>query len=107
MGADGTYSFRYLKGTGTGSNKTTVKKPPGIKDTHRYTSLVRVRKDGVEALLDGRVMTKWPTDYSDVESAPWWALRDKSLLGLGTGSSKTEFHTIEVKEVTGSGKMMR
>ena len=107
MGADGSYSFRYLKGTGTGANKTTVKKPPGIKDNHRYTSLVRVRKNGVEALLDGRVMTKWDTDYSDVESAPWWALRDKSLLGLGTGSSKTEFHTIEVKEVTGSGKMMR
>ncbi|MDB6172160.1 MAG: DJ/PfpI family protein [Chthoniobacteraceae bacterium] len=107
MGASGSFTFHYLKGTGTGANKTTVQKPPGIKDNHRYTSLVRVRKNGVEALLDGKVITKWATDYSDAASEPFWALRDKNLLGLATGASKTVFHTIEVKEVSGPGKFQR
>ena len=68
---------------------------------------MRVRKNGVEALLDGKVMSKWDTDYSDASPAPFWSLRDRSLLGLGTGSSKTVFHAIEVKEVSGPGKFQR
>ncbi len=107
MGANGSFTFHYLKGTGTGANKTTVQKPPGIKDNHRYTSLVRVRKNGVEALLDGRVITKWDTDFSDAVPSPFWALRDGHLLGVATGASKTVFHTIEVKEVSGAGKFQR
>ncbi len=107
MGASGGFTFHYVKGAGTGPNKTTVQMPPGIKDKHRYTSLVRVRKSGVEALLDGKVVTKWVTDYSDVVPAQFWALRNRHLLGVGTGASKTLFHTIEVKEVSGSGKFQR
>jgi hypothetical protein len=107
MDAKGFFTFRYLKGTGIGSNKTSVQKPAGIKDNHRYTSLVRVRKNGVEALVENKLMTKWETDYSDVAGGPWWALKNSKLLGLGTGSSKTTFHTIEVKEVGGSGKFLR
>ena len=107
MDANGLYTFRYLKGTGTGNNKTSVQKPPGIKDKHRYTSVVRVRKNGVDATLDGKVMTKWATDYSDAVPAGWWALRNNRLLGLGTGESRTEFHTIEVKEISGPGKFQR
>ena len=107
MDAKGLYTFRYLKGTGIGSNKTSVQKPPGIKDNHRYTSLLRVRKNGVDALVENKQMTQWETDYSDVADGPWWALKNKKLLGLGTGASKTVFHTIEVKEVTGSGTFLR
>lgn len=45
--------------------------------------------------------------YSDVVPAVFWALHDRSLLGLGTGTSKTVFHTVEVKEVSGPGKFQR
>jgi len=106
MGAGGGFTFHYVKGAGIGANKTTVQKP-GIKDKHRYTSIVKVRKNGVEAVLDNKTITKWDTDYSDVEPAPFWALRSPRLLGIGAGASKAEFSAVEVKEISGPGKFTR
>ena len=107
MSTDGMFTFHYLKGAGIGNNRTTVQKRTGIKARSRYVSLVRVRKDGAEALLDGKPMSKWPTDYTDVVVAPFWLLRDKRLLGLAAADAKTVFQKVEVKEVSGAGKFTR
>ncbi len=107
IGINGHHTFRYLKGTGIGSNKTSVQGEL-IRSKDRHTSLVRVRKNGAEALLDGKVVSKWSTDYSDVDgNAPWWLLKDHSLLGVAAADAHTIFHTIEVKEVSGPGKFLR
>ena len=89
MGDNGSFTFHYVKGAGIGANKTTVKESSGISDKRRYVSLVKVRKTGVEAYLNGKLITKWQTDYSDVEPAGFWALRDRKCLGIGAGSRVT------------------
>jgi hypothetical protein len=106
MGANGNYTFHYLKGAGIGSNRTTVKKA-GIKDDRRYTSLIKVRKDGAEAYLDGKLITKWETDFADAEPAGFWALRNRKCLGVSAGQSAVTFHAIEVREISGAGKMLK
>jgi len=106
LGMNGAHTFRYLKGTGIGNNRTSVKEAP-IRLNDRHTSIVRVRKTGAEAVLDGKVISKWPTNYDDVATdAPWWLLKDHSLLGLGSARARTVFHTVEVKEVSGPGKFI-
>ncbi len=107
MGADGNFLFRYIKGTGIGSNKTAVKVSV-LKDHKRYTAVVKVRKNGAQAFLDGKLISKWDTDFSDSDSgAPWWALRKKNVLGVGSADAQIVFHSIEVKEVTGKGKSLK
>lgn len=109
MGTAGgdTFTFHYLKSGDAFRNKTTVRKPSGIKNNLRYTSVVKVRKDGVHAFVDDRLIGKWETDYSDITIAPFWSIRDHNILGLGSGDSKTVFHSVEVKEISGKGKRQR
>ena len=106
MSTGGDYTFHYVKGYGTGQNKTAVH-GPGIAANARHISIVRVRKNGVEAFFDGRPLSKWRTDYADVSIEPFWLLRDNSLLGLATEDAKTVFHSVEVKEITDKGKFTR
>lgn len=106
MNSGGSFTFHYLKGAGIGANKTTVK-TAGIKNGKRYTVLLKVRKNGVQAFVDSKLVSKWDTDFSDSESGPWWALRKKNVLGVGNGAAKITFHSIEVREVTGKGKVLK
>jgi hypothetical protein len=107
MSTNGMFTFHYLQGFGIGPNRTTVEKRSGIKSGRRYVSMVRVRNGGAEALLDGKVIATWPTDYSDAVPAPFWSLRDSSLIGLASGDSETIFHKVEVREVSGPGRFTR
>lgn len=107
MSTDGMFTFHYLKGAGIGANRTTLHKPKGIAARTHYVSLVKVRNNGVQVMLNGQTIDKWPTDYSDVEVQPYWLLRNKRLLGLATGDAKTVFQRVEVKEITGTGKFTR
>jgi serine/threonine-protein kinase len=79
----------------------------GIKNGRRYTSTVQVRPDGIRAYLDGRMVLRWITDYSDLRIHDAWRLRDEALLGLGSFKSITAFHAIEVLEVDGKGTFTR
>ncbi len=107
MSADGMFTFHYVKGAGAGANKTTVNLRVGIKDNRRYTSLVKVRKNGAEAFLDGKLITQWKTDFSDTVHDGFWALPNKSCLGVASGNSHVIFHSIEVREVSEPGKLLK
>ena len=62
-----------------------------------------VRKNGVEAFLNGKSVSKWTTDFSDAEPAGFWALKNRKRLGVGAGSTKVTLLAVEVREVTGRG----
>ncbi|HSI35400.1 MAG: TIGR02281 family clan AA aspartic protease [Phycisphaerae bacterium] len=103
-----TYIFHYLK-KGTPTNNHTKTKGPGpLKNGVRHTSVLQVRDTGVQSFVDGELVTDWKTDYTDVNAGVgFWALRDKSLLGLGVGGDNVIFHAANVTEVTGSGTPTR
>ena len=99
------YGFEMVKGASINSNPTGVKAPP-VEPNRRYVSLVEVRNDAVCGYLDGKLVVKWKTNYADLEAFQGWLLRDPSLLGVGC-QSPAVFHRIEVREVTGKGKLTR
>lgn len=105
-GASKRFTFHYLKGAGDFDNRTTRDYTPMVSG-REYVSVVKVRRNGVKAYLDGELVSSWDTDYSDVESRPFWRLQDNAALGLATSALETEFRSIRVTEITGTGKILR
>ena len=71
----------------------------------RHTALLRVRRDGVKAFLDGKPVTQWKTDYKDASLDPQFATKRKDVLGLAAQGSPTAFHSASLVVVTGEGKL--
>ncbi len=78
----------------------------GISGDDRHISIVKVRKDGVEAWVDGRLIDEWRTDYRDVALYPDLAIPDHKGLALVSYLSPTTFHSAKVTEITGTGKLL-
>ena len=105
-GKSGNCGFGMVRGKWgpDSSNPTYAKVVQDAEPGVTHTSVVQVRKGGVQAYLDGRLVSKWKTDYSDVAMNVIWKLRDDGRLGIGTYLTSTAFHSIQVVEITGTGK---
>jgi hypothetical protein len=66
----------------------------------RHTSTLKVRRDGVQAWLDGRMLVEWKTNFEDSSLQEGWRLRSANRLGLG-GFSPAVFYRADVTEVSG------
>ncbi len=78
-----------------------------LENDRAYTSRIEVRKSGLRAFLDDRLVANWPTDYRDMSLSPPLLLRDTSALGLGAHNSATRFLRVELREVTGKSTFTR
>ena len=105
--ANTVFGFETIAGVSATANKTTVKKTSCLENGRKYTSLVQVRSTGLKAFLDGKLITEWKTDYSDMDLYADWKLRDATLLGLGSWNNAAVFHSAELVEVSGRGKALR
>ncbi|MDB5322941.1 MAG: DJ/PfpI family protein [Phycisphaerales bacterium] len=101
------------KGTVSGfqqiNNQSADKNATGVRNLsttngQRHTSVVKVRKTFIEAWLDGNLITRYDTDGSDMSAKDW---KVDAPLGVGTQLSPTIFHTIELTEITGTGRSLR
>jgi hypothetical protein len=88
--------FQQIAGRWANSNLTGVR---GIKfeNGQMHTSVVRVRKDSIEAWLDGKRIAAYATDGSDLSNRDWEI--GKYPLGVGSEVTSTVFHRIELIEV--------
>ena len=68
----------------------------------KYTAELRVRRDRVDAYLDGKLLTTYRGDGSDLSMLGNWRIPSKRTLGIGAWDSETLFHSIEVRSVNGS-----
>lgn len=74
-----------------------------ITNGQRHVMLLKVRKNGVEGYLDGRPVSKYQGDGSDLSLLPEpWDLGDSSALGLGAFDAETTFHQIRIRPVATS-----
>lgn len=107
-GKNGVFGFGMVQGKWAPqpTNPTFVRGPATGDVGVTQTSLVEVRKDGVKAYLDGKLISQWKT-YADFSMNSTYALRDDKRLGIGTYRTATAFQKIEVVEVTGKGKLLR
>ncbi|MCO6453794.1 MAG: hypothetical protein J5I93_00625 [Pirellulaceae bacterium] len=72
-----------------------------LENNRRYLAEVRVRKDRVEALLDGKPLVAYRTDGSDLALLDLWRLPDTGSLGLGAWDSATTFHRVRMRPLAG------
>jgi concanavalin A-like lectin/glucanase superfamily protein len=105
-GFGNTYAgFEVIRDAGVDKNPTTL--PFKMEYGRRYTTVLQVRKDGIAALVDGKEVARWKTDYSDLKLPPQWKLRDGSLLGIASYESPAVFHSLELLEIRGTGRPTR
>ncbi|QDU76741.1 Serine/threonine-protein kinase PknB [Bremerella volcania] len=70
-----------------------------LQNGRRYTAEVRVRRDQVQAFLDGQLLTTYRGDGSNLTLLELWTLPEKSL-GLGAYDSDTTFHQVRLRPVS-------
>jgi len=87
--------FQQIAGKWVNANETGVR---GIKfeNGRMHTSIVKVRKDSIEAWLDGARITSYATDGSDLSNRDWEL--PGYAIGLGSELSSTIFHKVELIE---------
>ncbi|MCX6898212.1 MAG: hypothetical protein NT105_05880 [Verrucomicrobia bacterium] len=106
---DTLYGFEMVGGKGIyAANNPTVKGATiGFASGRSFTSLVKVRKSGLKAFMDGKQITEWKTDFNDASISPYWELPNRQLLGIGNYRASFVFEKIEIVEITGKGKPLR
>jgi hypothetical protein len=103
-GWKGTVSgFQQVKGQAADHNSTAVHDLP-TSNGQRHTSIVKVRKNTIEAWLDGNMIVRYDTTGEDLGAKDW---KIDAPLGVGSQLSPTIFHTIELTEITGAGRPLR
>ncbi len=103
VGARGYCFFDTIDGRMRNEHGATLHTPGVITTGQRVTSVVSVRKDGLRAYVNGRLMAVWRTRFSDMNIEKAWQLPSLKLIGVGAANADVTFHTIELKEITGTG----
>jgi hypothetical protein len=76
-----------------------------LPDT-KYTIVFKVRKSGVQAIINGKPAMDVKTDYSDLAVSDWHRIQQTKQIGLFC-DDPTNFYGVEVTEVTGEGVKLR
>jgi hypothetical protein len=93
----------------SGFNGTSVPEKTEFFPDHesgRHISLVEVRNDSLRAYFNGKLVVECKPNYADADLRSDRRLHSRGVLGLGC-QSRTTFHRVEVREVTGKGKFTR
>jgi hypothetical protein len=104
MGAGGNTAagFSYIRS----DNPTVVHFDQLLINGQKYTCIVKVRRSGVQAYLDDKLISELKGDYADLAPDPNAVVAHKNTLGLLSYASPTTFYKVEVKEISGQGKII-
>ena len=64
----------------------------------RYTVLLEVRRDRINAFVDGQPLRSYEGDGRNLDLLLGWALKGRARLGLGAYDSETIFHSVRLRE---------
>ncbi|MBI5684212.1 MAG: hypothetical protein HZC54_03960 [Verrucomicrobia bacterium] len=102
------FGFQMVGGKGAAANRTTLRTENCLKNGQASTSVLSVRRNGVKACLNGRLISQWVTDFSDASlDDQFWPMPDTRLLGVASHKSQVVFYRIELLELFGKGKATR
>ena len=71
-----------------------------------YTSVVKVRRTGIDAYVDGKPVVGVKTDYSNMDIGAFWKLPRGNVVGVGTFRNTIQLDSVEITEITGEGKLL-
>lgn len=97
--------FQNIAGKTARDNTTRIENV-ALVNGRKYTAELRVRRDRVEAWLDGKLLTVYRGNGSDLSMLSNWRIPARRSLGIGAWDSETVFHSIEVQAVNGSINMV-
>ena len=92
-----------INGTNWDNNPTFLHTPNLAPNGTQHTAVLSVRKDGIKAYVDGKLMARHPTNFGDVSLEQVWKLPGRNTLGLGFHNSQGMVLKVQLKEVTGKG----
>jgi len=98
--------FGFWMNQSWSSNPTTVKDGAKMQNGRIYQLIIQVRKDELAVTFNGEPIVRWKTDYQNLSNNVGWKLHDDSLLGIATSLSKVKFHSIDLLEITGKGRVV-
>jgi hypothetical protein len=94
-------------GFGSDADKYVRKFPREIMQAGvKYVAVVSVRKDGVQATINGAAVAKIPTDFTDLNNNGWTRVDESEQIVIFC-DDPTVFYQVQVTEVTGEGGMTR
>ncbi len=93
--------FQNINGQTMRDNPTRVAELQ-LQNGQKQTALIRVRKDRIEAFLNGKQIVSHQTDGSDLSLIKLWQIPDKKSLGLGAWNSATTFHQVRFRPLSKS-----
>jgi hypothetical protein len=101
--------FALVNGGNASGNPTTVRKGGVFTIGQPHTMVVHVRNRSLRASLDDKPVCQFQTDYRNVSPDTGWDPDPgrRLWLGLGTWDTRVAFHSVEVVELSGKGKMQR
>jgi hypothetical protein len=99
--------FDLIQGKAVVDNQTGKRAKRWFANGQRYMSVVKVRKSGVEAYINEKLVCSWKTNYSDMSLFDGWKIRHGDTVGLGAIDSVIKCDFAEVIEITGQGKSLR
>lgn len=73
-----------------------------LENGRSYTATVRVRKGSVQALLDGKELSTYRGDGSDLSLVNLWRIPNRNAIAIGAWESSTTFESIRVRTVSGA-----
>lgn len=97
--------FELVNGRELRRSNLAIVAPAMVENGRRYRSVVQVRNDGIAAYVNGRLIGRHRTDYSDLAANPNWFVGE-GCLGLGTYRSPTVFHVVQLIEMGGEGRLL-
>jgi len=106
MHRDGVFGFEKLQGQDFHKNATTGRFESPLQLHQPYTVRVEVRRTGVKAWCNDQPVSTLPS-YEGVTMNRDWKLPDADALGLGTWDGGAAIKSLEVRDVTGKGALLR
>ncbi|MDB5321138.1 MAG: hypothetical protein JWN40_2769 [Phycisphaerales bacterium] len=100
-------AFGLIDGKLGDANATTNRSAGWLTNGQRYVSIVKVRKNRVEAYLDGRQLGSWKTNYADMKLDAVLNLTRTDTLGIHTHLDDVEVDLADLVEVDGQGRPIR
>ncbi|RPH35319.1 MAG: hypothetical protein EHM91_17390, partial [Planctomycetota bacterium] len=98
-----TSGFSLVNGKGTKENPTRGTFVP--KDGVKYVCVIEVRRNRVTALVDDKKISEWVPTMGEITTDDNWCVDVPNLIGLGNCEALTTFEAVQVREVTGKGRI--
>lgn len=95
--------FEFVDGAGGSANRSTARRAHWFSTGRHYISVVKIRKSGVEAYLDGQLATTLKADYSSMSIPNIWRLSRDNAVGVGEQKTPIRFDSVQIIEVSGNG----